>query len=304
MLLVARSMAFMPQSSLFASSKNNLRMSSNSASKRQRLERIISNRGVGSRKEIQALLKQGRVCINTEENTVRGGADKHDVNVKVWVDGEAIAPIPLLACYHKPVGVVSTMSDGRWGRESLAALQENFPFLKCMHPVGRLDMDTSGLLLFSSNGQLTNTLLHPSTGIDREYEAIVAGKVDEEKLRAILDDGVKTTDGTFRATLLESKVLNEKVIIPTSLIRGEDEHEEGDEDGEEAGTLETDCSYVKVSVQEGKYRMVRRILHNSAGHSVINLHRVRYGGIHLNEIDEGEVRPITDDENTWASKLV
>jgi 23S rRNA pseudouridine2605 synthase len=279
-------------------------MSSSSTSKRLRLERIISNRGVGSRKEIQALLKQGRVSINSEGTVVRCGAHKYDVNVKVFVDGVVIAPIPLLACYHKPVGVVSTMSDGRWGRENLATLKENWPFLKSMHPVGRLDMDTSGLLLFSSNGQLTNTLLHPSTRVEREYEAIVVGKVEDEELRGILDGGVKTTDGTFSAKLLESKVLKETVVIPRSLISKE--CDEGDESGGAggAGSVETDCSYVKVSVQEGKYRMVRRILHNSAGHSVINLHRIRYGGIHLEDLEEGEVRPISDEESMWASGLL
>ena len=73
-----------------------LYMSSSSASTQQRLERIISNRGVGSRKEIQALLKQGRVSINSEKNVVRSGAEKYDVNVEVFIDRKRIAAVPLL----------------------------------------------------------------------------------------------------------------------------------------------------------------------------------------------------------------
>lgn len=282
------------------------RASSDGPIKRQRLERIISNRGVGSRKEIQKFLKQGRICVGERNNVIKGGADRYDVNCKIFVDGEIVEAVPLLACYNKPVGVVSTMNDGHWGRDSLQDLHDEYPFLKMMHPVGRLDRDTSGLLLFSSNGQLTNTLLHPNTEIEREYEAMVVGKVDSAVLGRILDDGVKTEDGVFRASLLDSKVLQDKVTIPRSLIhrRGSQENDKVDHYKEES-VLEVDCSYVKLSVTEGKYRMVRRILHNSAGHSVINLHRVRYGNIILKEtLEEGSVQPITKDETAWAKSIL
>jgi 23S rRNA pseudouridine2605 synthase len=81
--------------------------------------------------------------------------------------------------------------------------------MKTMHPVGRLDADTSGLLLFSSDGHLTQLLLHPTTGIEREYEAVVAETVDPEVLGPKLAGGIKTTDGTFAADLLYCKNLDE-----------------------------------------------------------------------------------------------
>lgn len=283
---------------------------SGSQAKRQRIERIISNRGVGSRKEVQKLLKQGRVKVNGK--LVRSSSEQFPSDCVVEVDEEEIVAVPLLALYHKPVGVVSTMNDGKWGRESLQQLQEDFPFLKTMHPVGRLDMDTSGLLLFSSNGQLTNALLHPNTGVEREYEAIVAHEVENDSLAKVLEAGVKTTLGEFSARLLESKALEQRVSIPKSLLAQNEDDDNLDKEGREVRTSiddggdeeeEVGCSYVRVMVKEGKYRMVRRILHN-AGHSVINLHRVRYGNIVLDEeLEEGGVIPCSVDHSQWARTL-
>lgn len=138
--------------------------------KLQRLERIVANRGVGSRKEVSALFRQGRVRVGGK--VVLSGADRYPLNTAVEIVGYgSVDRVPLLAAYHKPTGVVSTMRDD-WGRVSLAELQLEYPFLKNMHPVGRLDADTSGLLLFSSDGVLTQSLLHPSSEIPRVYEAL------------------------------------------------------------------------------------------------------------------------------------
>jgi 23S rRNA pseudouridine2605 synthase len=288
--------------------------------KRQRLERIISNRGVGSRRDVQKLIKQGRVRINGV--LAKSSSAQYDISIEVQIDGDIIEPVPLLALYHKPVGVLSTMSDGNQGRDNLSQLQENYPFLKSMHPVGRLDMDTSGLLLFSSDGQLTNTLLHPSTEVEREYEAIVAHVVDKDRIAGVLNQGVTTTLGVFKADLLEVSVLDEKIFVPKQMLLTKNDNEDnvdavpGDsarnneksisskvkenEDNEE----EISCSYVRLSVTEGKYRMVRRILHN-AGHSVINLHRTRYGNINLDKADleEGDVCTCSPSDHEWAVQL-
>lgn len=320
--------------------------------KLQRIERIIANRGVGSRKEVSALFRQGRVKVNGV--VIRSGADRFPLSTKIDIDGVgAIEKVPLLALFHKPVGVVSTMSDD-WGRNSLAELQLEFPYLKSMHPVGRLDADTSGLLLFSSDGALTQTLLHPSSGIQREYEALVVGTVDAAKLGPVLKAGVETTDGTFAADLLSAREslelvplsdiappppLKLKPVLDRELKAGDSqapmprqracdavraltskaEAEEGDEEASPQPLnvnplyLATDSlhperplvrtSLVTVSVSEGKYRMVRRVLHN-AGHSVVRLHRNGYGSIILGDLEEGEVRAATDDETAWAREVL
>jgi 23S rRNA pseudouridine2605 synthase len=91
-------------------------------------------------------------------------------------------------------------------------LYQQFAFLKSLHPVGRLDCDTSGLLLFSRDGQLTQSILDPKSGVKRIYEAIVAGCVVEEELRTKLQAGVQTSEGIFPAQLLYSQVFSNEQV--------------------------------------------------------------------------------------------
>jgi 23S rRNA pseudouridine2605 synthase len=278
--------------------------------KPQRIERIISNRGVGSRKEVAALFKAGRVMV--DDIVVRSGATKYPVDTKITIVGvgETVG-VPLLAAFYKPVGMVSTMKDN-WGRSSLAELELQFPFMKSMHPVGRLDADTSGLLLFSSEGTLTQKLLHPSSGIVREYQALVVGDVDRENLTSVLKAGVKTTDGVFPADLLDAAASDE--LVPQDEREREKDIKErktwarggSSEDTAQAEPGESRLSRtstVTVTVTEGKYRMVRRVLHN-AGHSVVKLHRARYGQVHLGDLGEGEVRVVGGEAGIWARGLL
>ncbi|KAJ1421700.1 pseudouridine synthase [Ochromonadaceae sp. CCMP2298] len=292
-----------------------------------RLERIISNRGASGRKEATELIRQGRVSVQGQ--VVRSGARKYSVDIAIEVDGKALDSVPLLALYNKPVGVHSTMGDPR-GRPNLEDLVGEYAFLKSMHPVGRLDADTSGLLLFSSSGQLTQLLLHPSSAVDRVYEAIVAGDLsDPLPLRQKLALGVKTTDGTFPGNLKEAFPLpqpTQQSLAQTDVCQAnqfailrseggspseeeEGEEEEGEGEGEERDQrggrpVAEGLSCARLSVTEGKYRMVRRMLHN-AGHSVLHLHRLQYGGVVLqSSLAEGQLRPCSEEERVWAEKLL
>ena len=290
--------------------------------KLQRIERIIANRGVGSRKEVAQLIRAGRVKVGGK--VILSGADRFPLSTAVEIDGMGdVVGVPLLAVYHKPVGVVSTMADN-WNRASLSELQLEYGFLKTMHPVGRLDLDTSGLLLFSSDGGLTQTLLHPSTGVDRVYSALVVGNVDFDQLGATLRAGVSTTEGTFSANLLEAAASDELVPL-SAVVPPPSNEEEGEDDevglgvgsaasvkvnpafvvagGEGGGEQLVRTSQVVLSVTEGKYRMVRRVLHN-AGHSVLRLHRQSYGSLQLGDLEEGEVRTCTAEEAAWARSLL
>jgi 23S rRNA pseudouridine2605 synthase len=95
---------------------------------------------------------------------------------------------------------------------NLENIIQQFSVLKQMHPVGRLDADTTGLLLFSREGTLTHNLLNPLKAVEREYEAIVKGTVNFEKLKFQLSSGVQTTDGTFTAALIESAFCSEAKV--------------------------------------------------------------------------------------------
>jgi 23S rRNA pseudouridine2605 synthase len=278
-----------------SSSKSQRIEKQNSNGKPQRIERIIANRGIGSRKQAASIIKAGKVSVNGV--VVRSGAQKCSLDANIFIEGIGhVVSAPLLAAFHKPTGMISTMSDN-WGRSSLAELEAKFSFLKAMHPVGRLDADTSGLLLFSREGALTQKLLHPSSNIAREYQALVAGNVNQQKLGALLKAGVKTAGGVFPAELISAEASEE--LVPVE----EGRRVEGGEGTEGAKKNLVQASRVSVEVTEGKYRMVRRVLHN-AGHSVVRLHRVRYGHVRLGDLGEGEVRAVSGEEAMWAHNLL
>lgn len=165
--------------------------------------------------------------------------------------------VPRLALFHKPLGVHSTLRDPQ-GRPSLATAASELVQLG-LHPVGRLDAETDGLLLFSSDGALTQWLLHPKRAVEREYQATVAPEPDET-LAERLAAGIRTSDGIFCARVLS----------------------------QEGAT-------VTLVVTEGKHRMVRRMLAN-AGHPVLALRRLRYGPFVLGALPAGAWRKATEEE--------
>lgn len=273
-----------------------------------RLERILSNRGAGSRTEAAKMIRQGRVVVDNK--VIKSGSARFPSNCIVEIDGKELPGTPLLALFHKPVGMVSSIGDP-WGRSHIGSLSDRWPMLSSMHPVGRLDLDTSGLLLFSRDGRLTQALLNPNSLIPRTYIAVVEGVVDIELLRKTLAQGVETTEGKFPAKLITAEVLKEEqVVLPKKIIQklifdDEDKRRYNDndkEDGTSKGTLKS-CSKVTLSVCEGKYRMVRRIL-NNAGHPVVSLHRVSYGNIQIGDLMEGDLSVCSQGDEKWANELL
>jgi 23S rRNA pseudouridine2605 synthase len=273
-----------------------------------RLERILGNRGAGSRTEAAKMIRQGRVVV--DKRVIKSGSARFPSNCKVEIDGKDLPCIPLLALFHKPIGMVSSIGDP-WGRSHLGTLSDRWSILSLMHPVGRLDLDTSGLLLFSRDGRLTQALLNPSSSIPRTYIAVVEGIVDIESLRKILAQGVETTEGKFPAMLINAEVLKEEQLVLSKrtikkMIFDDDDDDDGDDDRQASDTSKATfktCSKVTLSVCEGKYRMVRRIL-NNAGHPVVSLHRVSYGSIRIGDLTEGDLSICSQGDEKWANEIL
>lgn len=275
--------------------------------KTYRADRVLSNRGWGSRSECFELLQQRRVVQRLSTGQVLpilGPSEKISMDADIWIDNKVQVPMPppLLRVYHKPKWVLSVMNDGK-GRKHLGELD----FIHKMHPVGRLDYDTSGLLLFSSDGTLTQTLLHPSNGIPKEYVALVVGSVNKDQLRETLAAGVTTAAGTFPAQLLDANPIPSEQVRPLideifSNLPPEYEMERLEEKGYLFFKDAQQLSRVRLVVEEGKHRMVRRMLAN-CGFPVIGLKRERLGTIRLNDLEEGSFRELSKHELQWANAL-
>lgn len=227
-----------------------------------RLQKVLAAAGVGSRRACEALIDQGMVEVDgviVQDQGVR----VDPATVIVRVGGERIPTAPGLVTFalNKPVGVVSTMHDER-DRPSLAQYVTGRK--ERLFHVGRLDTDTSGLLLMTNDGDLAQRLAHPSHQIEKTYVATVRGRVTRDTLRA-LRTGVELDDGPVRCDA--ARLL-----------------------GEAEGR-----SMVELTLHEGRNRIVRRLA-DAVGHPVADLVRTRIGPIRLGQQRPGTLRPITGTE--------
>ncbi len=236
----------------------------NSASpKTLRLDRRLHELGAGTRSEVGRLIRRGHVEVDGELK--RDPAHHVTPTAQITLDGATLDPIPRILAYNKPIGLLVT-ADDPWGRPTVS---QHLPerIAQSLHPVGRLDADTTGLLLLSSDGALTQRLTHPRHQIEKEYRATVETEPNAD-VSALLAAGVRTAEGVHTATVLR--------------IEG---HE------------------ICLTVTEGKHRMVRRMLAN-IGLPVLALHRERIGAIGLATLPAGETRELTHEENAWLDGLL
>ena len=195
---------------------------------------------------------------------VRAPRQKVSIEVALSLDGTQLGTPPETVLWHKPVGVLCTLQDP-WNRSTLWTEAEEL-LAWGLRPVGRLDQDTSGLLLLTTDGQVTQRLLHPKRQVPRTYRARVEG-IPGPSLQEALALGVQTAEGTFRAEGVK--------------IEGSD---------------------VTLTVREGKHRMVRRMLAN-AGHPVVDLRRLAFGAFELGELPQRSWREPTESEVSWLHTL-
>jgi len=175
----------------------------------ERLQKLIANAGYGSRRWAERLIEQGRISINNQEAKL---GDKALVTDKVTIDGRLIdlqryaEEETKVLILNKQAGVICSNKDEEGRKSVFDFLPENTRWVM----VGRLDLNTSGLLLFTNNGDLANKLMHPSSEIDREYAVRVLGKVENEHIKQ-LTSGLELDDGfaKFHRVILEA----ERVLI-------------------------------------------------------------------------------------------
>jgi 23S rRNA pseudouridine2605 synthase len=214
-----------------------------------KLHKVLAQSGMGSRLEMEQLILEGRISVNNEPAHI---GQRIQFGDSIKVNGKPIRyridpPPARVIAYHKPVGEVVTHDDP----QNRPTVFRKLPKLQHgkWQSVGRLDLNTEGLLLFTSSGELANNLMHPRFGLEREYAVRVLGALSKEEKQALLN-GVQLDDGIAQFGSIE-----------------------------DGGGEGSNCWY-RVTISEGRNREVRRML-ESVGHAVSRLIRIRYGAMVL-----------------------
>jgi 23S rRNA pseudouridine2605 synthase len=223
----------------------------------ERLQKVLARSGVASRRKAEDIIAAGRVSVN--------GRVVQELGVKVdpgrdriLVDGRPVGAEDVEHwALHKPVGVISTLSDP-WGRPTARGL---VPTAARVFPVGRLDADSSGLLLFTNDGALAQRLSHPRHGHEKEYRVLVAGRPTSEDLQR----------------LRRGVVLDGRATAPA---------------GVQLLDVTAEGRWLAIVLREGRNRQIRRML-DSVGHPVLALVRIRVGPVKLGELAPGQARRLT-----------
>ena len=225
----------------------------------ERLQKVLAAAGIASRRKCEELISAGRVKVNGEVVTVLG--TKVLARDAIEVDGQSIDAEPMVYyLLNKPSGYITTVIDTH-ARRKVIDLIPDYPRV---YPVGRLDLDTEGLLLLTNDGDLTNALLHPSSVIDKVYRVTATGSIQASSLKA-LERGIELDDG---------KTAPAKVKLV---------------DRREVRTV------LEITIHEGRKRQVKRML-DTLGHRVINLERIAFAFLNLSGLERGKYRLLTDQE--------
>ncbi len=227
-----------------------------------RLQKVLAQAGVGSRRKCEELIERGKVKVNgvvVDQLGVRINPDECVIEVdgkRISVDASLVTVV-----LNKPKGVVSTMSDPD-GRPALDRYVTGYE--ERLFHVGRLDADTTGVLLLTNDGELANRLAHPTHGVSKLYVAKVAGRAPKS-ICTTLRQGIDLDDGPVRA--VECRIIDSQA----------------------------DHTLVEVEMHEGRNRIVRRMF-DAVGYPVLELVRTRFGPITLGTLQPGQMRELTNAE--------
>ena len=233
--------------------------------KGERLQKLLANAGIASRRQAEQMILKGQVTVNGELVTALGTKVQPQDQVKV--DGKLIsAPTeaPVYYLLHKPLGVITSARDPQ-GRKTVIDLMQGVR--QRVYPVGRLDYDTSGILVLTNDGELAHRLMHPSFGVDKTYRVGVKEKLSQAALEQ-LRKGVLLEDGkTAPAKVREISRGGEGLLF-----------------------------YLDITIHEGRNRQVRRMF-THIGYPVVTLQRIRFGPLQLDSgMKSGTFRALTGQE--------
>lgn len=222
----------------------------------ERLQKVLARAGVASRRVCEEWIDAGRVRVNGDVAVLGRRVDA--ARDLIEIDGRHVGVAPGLVYWllNKPVGVISAASDPH-GRPTVVDLVGG---AERVFPVGRLDLDSEGLIVLTNDGELTHRLTHPSFGVDKEYLVEVAGRPSRGAIRS-LRLGVELDDG---------------VTAPAKVAA-------------------VSPSVLRITIHEGRNRQVRRMC-DAVGHPVLRLVRTRIGPVSDSRLGPGEARPLTDSE--------
>lgn len=235
----------------------------------ERLQKILARHGLGSRRHAEQLIREGRIHV---DGVIAKLGQRTDPDVAyITFDGDPLPPLgpPLTLILHKPRGVIVTASDER-GRTTVFELLDNPP--ANLRQVGRLDRDSEGLLILTTNGELAHRLMHPRYRVNKTYAALVQGLIRPETIES-LRIGIELDDGPTAPS-------NVKLLC-----------QKGDD------------WWVQLVIHEGRNRQVRRMFY-AVGHPVLRLIRTSVAGLTLDKLEAGESRPLTSSEELTLADSV
>ena len=237
----------------------------------ERLQKVMAEAGVASRRASEKLIATGHVQVNGQTVTTLG--TKVTAKDKIEVDGVPLhREKQVYYLLNKPRGVISSAHDEK-GRRTVVDILREDEIEERIYPVGRLDYDTTGLLLLTNDGALANKMMHPKFAVDKTYVAKVKGLISNDDLKQ-LRSGVKV-DGR-------------RTKPAKTRLKGTDR--------------EKKTSIVQLTIHEGHYHQVKRML-AAVGHPVIKLHRESYGFLNLQGVQPGDYRELRPEEVKRLNRL-
>lgn len=239
----------------------------------ERLQKILSRAGVASRRKAEEMITAGRVSVDGRKVTELGTKADPGRN-RIKIDGKDLPrPPPCYLLFHKPTGVITTLSDPE-GRESVADFLP--PSVPRVYPIGRLDWDTQGVLLLTNDGELANRLMHPSRGVPKVYRVKVVGSPMGDVLKQLADGVDIEVDG---------KIVRTAPAHEVSMLQ------------EKAGK-----TWIRLVIHEGKNRQIKRMF-EAVGLTVLKLRRDAFAGVTPSGVPLGRLRALKPEEISHLREL-